>query len=284
MQRLASGPSEASPVTAGSRALSDHRAMRRSMALNKRKALLVVAAPASVLALVVAIIAAVAATAVTGTSPAGPQGLIDLAAGLVAGSVLGYGARARAMPSVLRMADARPARPQAEARLRNLLEDLCLVAGMPQPALYLSSGQGANSLSVSAGAQRSCIVIASESTTSLNRVELEAMLAHEIAHLRTGDALVTTVVAALFGPLAARWPRFESLGVAVITKVCGEDREIRADLLAASVTRYPPALVQVLSKAGRSPGPAILGPLWIAPSAPVGGWSAEARMDLLGEL
>jgi heat shock protein HtpX len=167
-------------------------------------------------------------------------------------------------PLARRLIDARPADPITHARLFNLVEALCFNAGVPAPRLSVVADAGLNALSFGRTPRHATLVATEGLLDRLNRVELEAVVAHELAHIKSDDILISTVSVALFGIFAAparaaggRGARAVAGSVVLpfsaaagfgLQLVVGRHREEAADLAAVGLTRYPPALVSALEK------------------------------------
>ena len=83
----------------------------------------------------------------------------------------------------------------------------------------------------------------------LDRIELEAVLAHELAHIKRGDTVSGAIAVQAFDPLGRHLPLFARIA----DKVAGTGREALADIAAVGVTRYPPGLISALEKIGSAP-------------------------------
>jgi heat shock protein HtpX len=159
---------------------------------------------------------------------------------------------------------AAPADPIAHARLFNLVDGLCITAGVPSPALYVVEDPGLNALTMGRGPRHGSLVVTSGLLAGLNRIELEAVLAHELSHIKSYDILTATLAVALFGPLGAParsaasggrgrligWLLLpvEALAGLGLQLAVGRQREAIADLSGVALTRYPPALAAALEK------------------------------------
>jgi heat shock protein HtpX len=128
--------------------------------------------------------------------------------------------------------------PEAE-----LAEQFALLAqkiGVPSSELRLSKNKAPLSFAVEAGRP---IVVMSETLLSLlKKDELEAVMAHELAHIKNSDtslkALVTAVRTALpFDP-----------AIRLVEAAFHREREMVADETAAKVTKKPLALASALLK------------------------------------
>lgn len=235
--------------------------------------------------------------------------LVDLVlAVVVAAAVIGWW-WATTPVRVLRAMAAEPADEAHHARYRNLVEGLCLSFGVEPPELHVVADDAPNAASL-AGRGGAHLVCTTGLLDRLDRVALEGVVAHELAHVRSGEAAAATTTVALVGyPLlggdgpVARTAR--PLGQALAGRreqlfvwALGPEREVAADLAAVGVTRYPPGLHRALQVIGRASAPpasltAATAPLWIHdPSpAPAPGSAGpglhpplDQRIEVLGEL
>lgn len=245
-------------------------------ARGRRRALGLVAgatAPGAVVMLVVLLVAAGAVVAV-------PVAVV-VWAGLV-------GLLWRAAPGlVVRGLGAVPADPESMARLHNLTERLCVAAGLPKPALLVVADDSPNSLSVGLSRRSACLVVTSGLAARLSRLELEAVLAHELSHIRRGDIAVSAAAGATLGPVLRVAP-----GAARrLAERLLEGREAAADVAAIGLTRYPPALASALERmrdgapGGGRAGPPAAALLWNVAPVPAGAAdSVDVRIEALLEL
>ncbi len=143
----------------------------------------------------------------------------------------------------------RPAEAGGDARLVNLVEGACVLLGLRPPRLRILDDPAPNAVVLGPDEDAAVLVITSGLLSLLDRMELEGVVTHELAHVRRGDlvraALATRALGlvALLTPAAARG----------IVRLAGPERESRADLRAAEVTRYPPGLSAALEKLAAAP-------------------------------
>jgi heat shock protein HtpX len=125
--------------------------------------------------------------------------------GAVAGAVLAAALAAdgvrRSESMVLADVGAHPADPVRHARFANLVDGLCSASGVPQPRLYVVNHPAGNSMACARSPRRGSLVVTTGLLDGLSRIELEGVLAHELSHLKSGDALLSTVLAATAGRL-----------------------------------------------------------------------------------
>jgi heat shock protein HtpX len=205
--------------------LSTLALLREQIAVNRRAyqvtVAIVVAAPA---------VAGLLVTLALGLGVSGLGAGLGLAV-LVVGFAPGIAERA-----ALRDAGAQEADPGRWPRYHNLVEGLAQAAGLPMPRLYVADSDAANAFSVGRDPARSALVVTRGLLTTLNRVELEGVLAHELNHIWSWGARLATLGVAL-----GRVPGLLRLLAPV-------RREFDADEGGARLTRYPPGLVSALRK------------------------------------
>ncbi len=96
----------------------------------------------------------------------------------------------------LSLARAHAADEAAMARLRPLLERLCGMADMPVPRVGVMQTDVPNAFSAGRSPKNGVIVVTRGLLERLDDEELEAVLAHELAHVANRDAFVMTIAAA----------------------------------------------------------------------------------------
>ena len=145
----------------------------------------------------------------------------------------------------LRIARARPADLEQYARLHNVLEGLCIAAGLPKPRVYVIDDPAPNAFATGRSPRHAAIAVTTGLLDKLNRIELEGVLAHELSHVKSYDVLVATVAVTLVGlPAVVVPPVFGP----ILPVAMSRRRESVADLSGASLTRYPPGLISALEK------------------------------------
>jgi heat shock protein HtpX len=96
----------------------------------------------------------------------------------------------------LSLARAHVLEPSAEHRLRPMVERLCGLADLPPPRLAVMPTDVPNAFSAGRGPRTAVIVVTRGLLERLDDEELEAVLAHELAHVANRDAFVMTIAAA----------------------------------------------------------------------------------------
>lgn len=201
-------------------------------------------------------------------------------------SLYGYQSGAKA---VLSSAGAYPVPlndPQYQT-LRNVVDEMKIASGLPLPQLFVVPDPDPNAFATGKDPAHSYIAVTQGLLDKLNREELQAVVAHEMSHIKNYDIRLMTVVAALVGAIAllsdfaVRGMRFGGLSrgskknskssggglIALILMVVwiigiilapvlsrllamavSRQREYFADATAAELTRNPLALSSALEK------------------------------------
>src|SRR4051794_38139217 len=102
----------------------------------------------------------------------------------------------------LSMSRARPADPVEFARLHNIVEGLCIAAGLPKPRVYVVDDDAPNAFATGRDPKHAAIAATTGLLEKMNRVELEGVIAHELSHIKNYDILVSTIAVTLVGFIA----------------------------------------------------------------------------------
>lgn len=178
---------------------------------------------------------------------------------------------------------AKPADGPEYARYHNLVEGLCIAAGLPKPRLYVVDDPAPNAFATGRNPEHAALAVTTGLLEIMNRVELEGVLAHELSHVRNYDILVSTIAVtavgavALMADLGMRFMWFggrsnrrdnnDSGGLGMILVILSfallilapfaaqlmqfamsRRRELLADVSGVELTRYPPGLISALKK------------------------------------
>ena len=179
---------------------------------------------------------------------------------------------------------AKPADENEYRRYHNLVEGLCIAAGLPKPALYVVDDPAPNAFATGRNPKHAALAVTTGLLDTMNRVELEGVIAHELSHVKNYDILVTTIAVLAVGVIAlladfglrfAFWGGMSnrrdnnsgdggvgailaiaSLALLVLAPLIGyfmqmamsRNREYLADASGVQLTRYPPGLISALEK------------------------------------
>jgi heat shock protein HtpX len=211
----------------------------------------------------------------------GVIGIVIVALIVIVSSVASYYNSDKA---ALAISHAKPADPQQYARLYNLVEGLCIASGLPKPRLYIIEDDAPNAFSTGRNPKHAAVAVTTGLLAKMNRVELEAVLAHELSHIRNYDILVMTLTVTMVGMIAllsdfflrfmffsggraGRSNNDNNNPLAIVFMVFGfillifapiiayvmqfavsRKREYLADASGVQLTRYPPGLISALEK------------------------------------
>jgi heat shock protein HtpX len=209
----------------------------------------------------------------------GPAGLVVALAIALVMALVSYFSGDRI---VLASARAREVSPQEQPRLHNIVEGLSIAAGIPKPRVYVVPERALNAFATGRDPEHAAVAVTEGLLESLNRVELEGVIGHEIAHVVDRDILLGTVVATLVGAVVLLSEFFMrswwwggggrrrgsgggganaivfaiGLVLLILAPIIGQlvrlavsrNREYLADAQGALLTRYPPGLASALRK------------------------------------
>lgn len=91
------------------------------------------------------------------------------------------------------MAGAQPVSEQEAPELYDIVRGLCTKAGLPMPQIYITPDQSPNAFATGRDPEHSAVAVTAGILRILNRQELEAVLAHEMGHVKNRDILITTI-------------------------------------------------------------------------------------------
>ena len=234
--------------------------------------------------LVVALLAALGFTigaALTGATTGGLGFLGIFGVAAICWSVLGYYTGDR---MILAVSGARQVTHAEEPRLYNIVEEMTIAAGLPQPpAVYVLDEAAPNAFATGRDPRHAAIAVTRGLMEGLNREELQGVVAHEMAHIRNYDIRFEMLVGILVGMVALvadfflRWSFWGGLGrrrdggsgdqagailmiaaivLAIVAPLAAyavqfavsRRREYLADATAVQLTRNPLGLARALHK------------------------------------
>src|ERR1700744_1080878 len=88
---------------------------------------------------------------------------------------------------------------QQEPRLYNLLENLCISRGIPMPKLKIVESDALNAYATGLNQRQYAITVTSGLLNALNDQEVEAVLGHELTHIRNGDVQLMVIAVIIAG-------------------------------------------------------------------------------------
>lgn len=172
---------------------------------------------------------------------------------------------------------------QRERVLRNVVEEMAIASGLPVPTIWIVPDEDPNAFATGVDERRSHVAVTEGLLQLLDRDQLQAVVAHEMAHIRNHDVKLMTLLAALVGVVTllsdathrtarigarigggkVRGSKKSRLGIVllvlwlvtllvapIVSRLMAlsvsRNREFLADAMAAQFTRNPSALAKAL--------------------------------------
>lgn len=88
---------------------------------------------------------------------------------------------------------------QEEPRLYNLLENLCISRGITMPKLKIMDSPALNAFATGLNPRQYSITVTTGLLSALNDKEIEAVLGHELTHIKNGDVQLMVVAVIIAG-------------------------------------------------------------------------------------
>ena len=179
---------------------------------------------------------------------------------------------------VLASVKARPATREEDLQLTNILDALMITSGLTnKPRLYIVDSMQPNAFATGRNPENAIICVTTGLIGKLNYYELEGVVAHELAHIKNYDIMVSAVVSVMAGFIVMLSDWFLRITlrrkrnnddnanpvIMIIGLIClivspivsqliqlavSRRREYLADATAVSFTRNPDGLISALIK------------------------------------
>ncbi|MBI5576321.1 MAG: M48 family metallopeptidase [Deltaproteobacteria bacterium] len=206
-----------------------------------------------------------------------------LALALILYAILSSSAYFSGSSIVLSIHDAREADPARHRQLLNVVEEMKIASGIPMPKVYVMETPGLNAFAAGKKPGEALVAVTTGMLERLSRDELQGVVAHEMAHIKSRDTLYNICAAVLVGAIVLLSdmflrdtflfrgrgrtraggsgrgnPAFLLIGIllAVLAPLAAKllqmsisrQREYHADAAAAEFTRNPLGLASALEK------------------------------------
>src|SRR5215470_5277522 len=89
-----------------------------------------------------------------------------------------------------------------QPRLYNLLENLCISRGIPMPKLKVMESDALNAFATGMNEKQYAITVTSGLVKNLDDAEVEAVLGHELTHIRNGDVRMLVIAVIIAGVIS----------------------------------------------------------------------------------
>jgi heat shock protein HtpX len=175
---------------------------------------------------------------------------------------------------------------QEEPRLYNLLENLCISRGIPMPKLKIMDDPALNAFASGMNEKQYAVTVTTGLLNALDDAEIEAVLGHELTHIRNGDVRMLVIAVIIAGVISffaefifrmffysrSGWGRSSGdsdrgkggAGIAIVIAIAlivvawflsvviryalSRKREFLADAGAVELTKNPDAMISALRK------------------------------------
>ncbi len=202
-----------------------------------------------------------------------------IALALILYAILAATAYFRGSSIVLSIHGAREADRSTHRRLLNVVEEMSIASGLPFPRVFVMESPGVNAFAAGRNPGEALVAVTTGLLERLNREELQGVIGHEMAHIKSRDTLYHICAAVLVGSIALLADMFlrgvpfrgrgqagggrgnaAFLGLGILLAVLApfaarilqmsisRQREYHADAVGAQLTRNPLGLASALEK------------------------------------
>jgi heat shock protein HtpX len=208
-----------------------------------------------------------------GRAIGGPTGMIIA---FLFAVVLNFGSYWYSDKIVLKVYRAKEVSPAEAPNLHRIVDGLVLKAGLPKPKVYIVESSMPNAFATGRNPEHAAVAATTGILELLSYEEMEGVLAHELAHVKNRDTLISAVAATIAGVITmlANWAQIAAifggfggrdddnggiiglLVMAVVAPIAAtliqlaisRSREFAADAEGAAISKKPWALANALEK------------------------------------
>jgi heat shock protein HtpX len=178
---------------------------------------------------------------------------------------------------VLAMSGAKPVSRDEDPDLHAIVEEVARRAGIPKPQVYVIPTETPNAFATGRNPEKGVVAVTMGIRRLLDKEELAGVIAHEVAHIKNRDILISTIAATIVGAISylaqmAQWALFFGgsrededrnplalvgtlvaiiiipIAATLIQLAISRSREYLADETGARVIKNPRALARALEK------------------------------------
>ncbi|KRL82328.1 hypothetical protein FC36_GL001017 [Ligilactobacillus equi DSM 15833 = JCM 10991] len=104
---------------------------------------------------------------------------------------------------LMQINDANELHPADYPQLFSMVEELCIAAALPMPRVYLIQTACPNAFATGRNPQHASIAVTTGLLQMMENDELQAVIGHELAHIKNYDTQVTTIISVLAGLISS---------------------------------------------------------------------------------
>jgi heat shock protein HtpX len=201
---------------------------------------------------------------------AGQQGAIFF---FILAALMNFGMFWFSDKAVLRMYRAKIVGPQDAPELYRMVDELRQRAGLPMPVVAIAPSEQPNAFATGRNQKKAVVCVTAGLLKTVDRRELEGVIAHELAHIKHYHMLVSTIAATMAGAITllavvARWGAIlggrgggdrnpivlivmsilAPLAAVIVQMAISRANEFQADRTAAEIAGTPDGLVGALQR------------------------------------
>ncbi|MGB9927824.1 MAG: zinc metalloprotease HtpX [Methanosarcina sp.] len=190
--------------------------------------------------------------------------------------ILNFGSYWYSDKIVLKMYRAKEVSPAEAPNLHRIVDGLVMKAGIPKPKVYIVESGMPNAFATGRNPEHAAVAATNGILEILSYEEMEGVLAHELAHVKNRDTLISAIAATLAGvvTMLASWAQWAAIfggfggrdddsggiigliAMAILAPIAAtliqlaisRSREFAADAEGAAISRKPWALASALEK------------------------------------
>ena len=190
--------------------------------------------------------------------------------------ILNFGSYWYSDKIVLKMYRAKEVSPAEAPNLHRIVDGLVMKSGLPKPKVYIVESGMPNAFATGRNPQHAAVAATNGILEILSYEEMEGVLAHELAHVKNRDTLISAIAATLAGvvTMLASWAQWAAIfggfggrdddsggiigliAMAILAPIAAtliqlaisRSREFAADAEGATMSRKPWALASALEK------------------------------------
>lgn len=160
------------------------------------------------------------------------------------------------------------AKPSGDRRLNSIVERLAKEAYLPKPKVYIINTPVPNAFATGRDPKHAAVAATRGLLDALDKEEVEGVIAHELAHIKNRDTLISTMAATIAGAISwlgymAWWGMsgrrggsalllpliiLAPLAATIVRMAISRGREYHADYTGAIISKNPSGLASALQK------------------------------------